>query len=177
MFSGSGAKVLEIHKWPGPAIARITHTGQSYFTLESFDANGRHIEFLVDAIGAYSGTVPVDFEKTQTRRITINADGIWGVQILPLSSAQIAPVPGNIAGNGDLVFFLVGEKADKITVDASQSSGNFTIQVYNDKPALDYLETLVNEIAPFTGVFMAPNGASLLAISANGPWKIELTGR
>jgi hypothetical protein len=177
VYSGSGAKVLEIDKWPGPAIVRITHTGQSYFTVESFDNNLRHVAYLVDVIGNYSGTVPIDFEKNNTKRVTINADGTWGIQILPLSSVEIVTVPGTVTGKGNSVFALVGEKPDKIIVDASQASGNFLIQVYNLQPALVYLASLVNDTAPFTGVYMAPNGASLLTITASGPWKLEITGQ
>jgi hypothetical protein len=175
VFSGSGAKVLELSKWQGPAIARITHSGQSYFTVESFDASSKHLEFLVDTIGEYSGTVAVDFNQTLTQRITVNADGAWGIQILPLSSAEIMPVPGSLAGKGDLVFMLVGAAADKIAVDASQASGDFIVQAYKQEPAFGYLELLVNESAPFSGVFMAPNGASLLVIRANGSWKIDIS--
>lgn len=175
VFSGSGAKVLEIKKWAGPAIARLTHSGQSYFQVEAFDAGDRHIDFIVDGFGDYSGTVPVDFEDTATRRLTINADGAWGIQILPLSSAQIAPIPGPVAGKGDLVFFVVGATPDIITVDASQASGSFIIQAYNHKPALKPLALLVNELAPFTGAFTMPASTTLLAIKAAGPWKLDIT--
>jgi len=177
VFSGSGAKVLELNKWVGPAIARITHSGKSYFQIEGFDAYDKHIEFLVDSFGDYSGIVPVDFGDKTTRRLTVNADGAWGIQILPLSSAQIMPLPGILAGKGDLVFMLVGAAPDTISVDASQASGSFIIQAYNQKPALEYLDLLVNEIAPFTGVFMAPNRTTLLAISASGAWKLDITGK
>ncbi len=177
VFSGSGGKVLEISKWPGPAIARLTHTGLSYFTVESFDASGKHLEFLVDTIGDYSGTVPVDFDQTATRRLTINADGTWGIQFLPLTSAQIVPVPGTITGKGQQVFSLVGQTPDVITVDASQASSTFLIQVYKYSPALDYIGILVNGIAPFTGVFTAPSGAVLLSVTATGTWKIDIIGK
>jgi hypothetical protein len=177
VFSGSGGKVLEVNKWQGPAIARFTHTGLSYFTVESFDSSGKHIEFLVDTIGDYSGTVPVDFDQTATRRLTINADGTWGIQFLPVTSAQIVPVPGTITGKGQQVFSLVGQAPDIISVDASQASGTFLIQVYGYKPGLVYLGILVNGVAPFTGAFIAPSGASLLAVTASGTWKIDITGK
>jgi hypothetical protein len=177
VFSGSGARVLEVNKWQGPAIARITHTGLSYFTVESFDASGRHLEFLVDTIGDYSGTLPVDFDKTATRRLTINADGTWGIQFLPVSSAQMVPVPGTISGKGQQVFSLVGLAPDLITVDASQATGTFIIQVYKYKQVTDYLGLLVTGVAPFTGAYMAPSGANLLTVTAAGPWKMDLTGK
>lgn len=177
VFSGTGARVLEVNKWSGPAIARITHTGLSYFEVESFDASGRHLEFLVDTIGDYSGTVPVDFDQTATRRLTINADGTWGIQFLPVSSAQMVPVPGTITGKGQQVFSLVGLAPDQITVDASQASGTFIIQVYKSKSTTDYLGLLVTGVAPFTGAFLAPSGANLLTVTASGPWKIDITGK
>ncbi len=177
MYSGSGSKVLEIHKWQGPAIARITHTGKSNFNVESFDAANRHIQFLVDAVGDYSGTVPVDFDETDTARMTINADGTWGIQILPVFSAQILAVPGSLSGKNDTVLILVGKTPDKIIVDASQAVGDFRIQVYDHEPVLDYLELVVDNTAPFTGVFIAPIDASLLTLSATGPWTLEITAR
>ncbi len=121
--------------------------------------------------------MPVDFEKTTTRRLTINADGTWGIQFLPVSSAQIIPVPGTIAGRGQQVFSLVGLTPDVVTIDASQANGTFIIQVYKYKSVAEYLGILVNGVAPFTGAFMAPNDANLLTVTANGPWKIEITGR
>lgn len=177
VFSGSGATVLDINKWQGPAIAHMTYTRQSNFIVESFDADNNQIELLANTIGDYNGTVPADFENTDTKRISITAGGAWGLQILPVSSAQIVSVPGNVGGTGDVVIILEGAIPDKITADASQASHNFVITAYNYKPSMDYLDLLVNEIAPYTGAFLAPKGTTFLVIKATGPWKLEITGR
>jgi hypothetical protein len=177
VFSGSGATVLDINKWQGPAIAHIIYTGQSNFVANSYDADNNQIELLVNTIGGYNGTVPVDFENVNTKRISITAAGNWELQILPVSSAQIVSVPGNVVGTGDVVITLEGAIPDKITADASQASQNFVITAYNFKPSMDYLDLLVNEIAPYTGAFLAPKGTTLLVIHSSGPWKLEITGR
>jgi hypothetical protein len=177
VFSGSGDMVLDINKWPGPAIAHFAHTGQSNFIVESFAADNSRIELLVNTIGNFKGVVPVDFDGSDTKRFTIKADGPWEIQILPLSSANTMTVPGSISGEGDDVILLGGSAPDKITIDASQASSNFVLFSYSNPSSIDRLDLLVNEIAPYTGVVLAPNGTGILVLTATGPWKLDISGR
>ena len=177
VLSGSGDMVLDINKWLGPAIVHFAHTGQSNFIVESFAAENSRIDLLVNTIGNFKGVVPVDFDGTDTKRFTIKADGPWEVQILPLSSATKMNVPGSIAGEGDDVILLGGAAPDKITIDASQASSNFVLLSYSNPSSIDRLDLLANEIAPYTGVVLAPNGTGILVITATGPWKLDITGQ
>ncbi len=180
-FVGSGDSVLDVNKWSGPAILRLSHNGQHNFIVENFDVNNNGLGLLVNEIGNYAGIIPLDFgyfgTNADTKRITVDADGVWEIHVLPLSSAQIVPVPGVVAGEGENVLLLDGATPDTIIFDASQAAHNVVLEAYSHEPSIQYLDLLVNEIGAYTGTLLAPSGATVLVVKADGPWRLEITAR
>lgn len=175
ILTGTGDSVVDVEKWSGPGIARIAHQGGGNFAVINHGTNGERIDLLVNVIGNYQGTLPLDFlDSEHTGRFEITAGGSWEIQVLPLASVRTEPIPGIIQGVGDDVIALDGPGLpDLLKADASGGSGNFAIWTYG----LDGRDLVVNEIAPYSGTVLIDSGTYVLVISATGPWSLDITTR
>lgn len=170
-LSGSGDSVVDVKKWFGPALVKITHTGFGNFTVKNYSASGDTIDLLVNEIGNYIGTRPIDFyDKQETARFEINADGAWNIQVMPLQYVRKEAIPGGISGNGDDVIAIVGDNPDLIKSNYPGDS-NFVIISYG----YGGTDLLVNEIGPYSGTTIIPRDTMMLEIVATGPWTLEIT--
>ena len=172
-----GDSVFDIQKWEGPAILRIKYTGGGNFVVRNYAANGKdYYDLLVNTIGPYEGTVPLDFRDGEhTARFEVKAElsGAWEFHIEPLSNARVETIPGTIAGTGDDVILIGGGEAELLTVVASQAEHNFVIHTISSGG----LDPLVNEIAPYAGTKLPDASTMALIIQATGPWSLEITTR
>ncbi len=172
VLSGRGDSVVDVEKFPGPAIVKITYTGGGNFVVKNYGADGDKIDLLVNEIGKYQGTLPLDFmDGEETARFEITASGSWEIAILPFESMRIESIPGTITGTGSDVFFLNGDNPDLFRIDAGQADGNFVIWTYSGTGR----DLAVNEIAPYEGTVMAGSGTKVVVVTATGPWSIEVT--
>lgn len=167
-YHGSGNRIVKIKKPSGdPAEAVIvaaTHRGQSNFAVWTLDKQLQQGELLVNTIGNYRGTVPLDFEEgTETARIQVDADGAWTLKIKPMSSAR--SFSSDIKGKGDDVVLY--DDGAKVATIKHRGSSNFTVWFY----AQDGSDLLVNEIGNYQGESVL-TGRAILAITADGPWSI-----
>ena len=173
-LTGSGDSVLDFQKWDGPAIIKVVHNGGGNFVIWNDDANGEHMDLLVNTVGQYQGTLPLDFMEGEfTARFEVTAGGPWEIHVLPLDSVRREEIPGTFTGTGDDVIVLTGSALpDLLKADASTARGNFVIFTYGDNRDL-----VINEIAPSTGTVTVGRDTILLAITADGAWSIEVTAR
>jgi len=175
MLSGYGDSVVNINKKGGRAIAHIKYTGDENFIVWNYGMNGERINLLVNTVGNYEGTCPLDFNDGEnTVRFQIQASGKWTIQILPLDKMHVIKIPGRFDGRGDDVIYLEGGNPDTLQIDASRArSSNFIIWGYND---YDYTtrNLLVNSIAPYTGTVLMQD-SKILVIQAVGIWSIGIT--
>ena len=169
-----GDAVFNIQKWEGPAILKIKYTGGGNFAVKNYSSNYDYYDLLVNTIGPYEGTVPIDFrDNEQTARFEVKAEGTWEFHIEPISSARIEQIPGTISGVGDDVVLIGGGIPDLIKIDASQATNNFVIKAI----ANARFNLIVNEIAPYTGTSRLDDSTIALIVNATGPWKLEITTR
>jgi hypothetical protein len=177
VLTGSGDMVVDVQKWGGLAIAHITHSGGGNFAVWNYGANNEKIDLLVNTIGSYDGTRPLDFlPSQQTARFQIEGSGQWEIDILPLQEVRKLALPGSVQGNGDDVLLLYGDtRPDVIAADGSQAKGNFAVWAYGNRRDL-----LVNEIAPYSGTVLVDHdlltdeGFLILVIEADGQWSIDV---
>ncbi len=180
IFTGSGNSVVDITKGNGAALLHIKYTGSGNFAIWNYDATGEKIDLLVNNIGNYEGTVPLDFrEGESTARLEINATDQWKIELLPFASIKTVAIPGVYKGTGDDVIYFIGnKKPDLLKMDASKAQGNFAIWGYGND-----VDLLANEIAPYTGTVVIDNslltdsGGVILVISTEGEWSVEFTVR
>lgn len=172
-LSGRGDDVVSLDKPDVPAIVTFTHSGSRNFIVTSFDGSGNQIDLLVNDIGAYEGTRPLDFGSSElTERLEIQADGSWTVLVEPLSSAKTVRVPtANTSGQGDMVLLLSGSSPDTAEISHTGES-NFIVQAFGNSRRL-----LVNEIGNYSGTVIVPQDTFVLEVQADGRWQLAITGR
>ena len=172
-LSGRGDDVISVNKPAGPALAHIsTSAPEGNFSVWNLDDNGQNIDLLVNEIGRYSGIRLIDFrDRENTARFEINADGPWKIEVIPVTAAKKANVPGKVNGSGDDVVLLRGSRPDTATINHSGDS-NFAVTAYGSRGA----DLLVNEIGTYQGTVTLGN-ADVLEIVADGSWSIDISGR
>lgn len=170
-LNGTGDSIVDVPKGDYPAVMHAKHTGGGNFIVTNYDASNSKIDLLINTIGAYEGTRPLDFlVGEQTARFEVKAGGAWEIQILPMSQVRRISIPGNAQGTGDDVFYVDGGGADTIAADASQGSGNFVLYAYSDSG----YDLVFNEIAPYTGTALLNNSTYLITVQATGPWSLDI---
>jgi len=176
VLTGSGDSIVDVGKSSDyPAIMHAKYSSGSNFIVTSYDANNQQMELLINVIGAYEGTVPVDFRESEyTSRLEIKAAGPWEIQILPLIQVRRATIPGTIEGTGDDVIALDGDNADTMIANASLGSSNFVVYSYSTSGSIDLV---FNEIAPYTGTALLDPDTFIISVNATGPWSLEITTR
>ncbi len=172
VLTGTSDAVVDFEKWDGPAIARISHSGSRNFAVINYGANNNRYNLLVNRIGVYEGTLPIDFFSDEhTMRFEVTASGQWEIVILPITEMRRESIPGVISGSGDDLIYLEGRNPDLLIVDGTNAKSNFVIYAYGDRRQL-----AVNEIAPYSGTVMINRDTIILqVIEGGGEWSIEVT--
>src|SRR5262249_48858230 len=107
VFDGNGDDVRAITKPAGrPAIVHASYASGSNFIVTGLDANNQQTDLLVNTIGAYDGTVPLDFRDTSTARLQVQASGPWHIEIRDPRSGQ--QFDATAQGHGDNVLVYTG---------------------------------------------------------------------
>lgn len=172
VLNGDTDSVVDLDKWQGPALARIKCSGTGHFAIWNYGANNEKYDLLVNTVGQYVGTVPLDFlDDAQTRRFEVTASGSWEIIVLPLADIRREVIPGKISGSGDDVIFLDGENPDLLIVDGTNAKGNLAIWAYGQRKDL-----VVNDIAPYSGTVLLDADTLILEITEDGGgWSLEIT--
>jgi hypothetical protein len=163
VIEGRGDDIIDVPViTDAPVVATFTHSGSSNFAVVSFGGSGERLDLLVNEIGNYRGTVPLNFSSPPAE-LEITADGAWTVTI---SDVRDQPVyDGAASGSGDQVLL--------VTVDAGRLAAthdgrsNFAVLAWGDRRTL-----MINEIGAYTGTVRLPD-AIALEISADGNWTLE----
>lgn len=174
VLSGSGDAIVELDKWPGPALVHISgNSGSRHFAVINYDAAGTYLDLLANTTDPYDGVRPLDFfDGVLTTRFEVTASGDWQIEVLPLLEHGLwADVPGRVAGSGDAVLLLNGA-ADTATISGNPDNRHFAVESYGDS-----VDLLVNTTDPYTGQVLVPPRARILVVSAEGEWAMEFTGR
>jgi hypothetical protein len=172
-YTGRGDKVLKL-SLPDEYrhLAAITHQGGSLFIVRSIDSHGVDIDLLVNEIGSYAGTVPLNLttDADDLRALKIIADGTWKVVIKVIQKAT--RFNGSVSGKGDSVLIIPeGTLPDLATAKVThKGDSNFVVKSYSDSD----VDLLVNEIGKYSGEILIADDTVILEIEANGSWTIKL---
>ncbi len=167
-LTGTGKRVVKFAVPEGAAsIAEAAYDGAHTFAITSIAADGSTNDLLVNTIGAYAGTVLFDASDEHTVAFEIDAAGPWTIIVKPVSSARIWDGAATLTGTGDDVVRISPASSGLVTLDlAYQGKHNFAVMAFSG----DESELLANEIGPFTGQVLLPDGSMLLTVRAAGPW-------
>jgi hypothetical protein len=160
VIEGSGDDIIDVPVITDfPLVATFAHRGSRNFVVISFDANGGRLDLLVNTIGRYEGTTPLNF-SVPPAELEISADGAWTVTISDLRDQPV--YDGTATGSGDQVLLVTGDEGRvAVTHDGAR---NFIVRAWGDRRTL-----MVNEIGAYTGTVRLPD-AIALEISADGAW-------
>lgn len=161
-LEGTGDDVISIPTAPDHLlVATISHDGSSNFAIESHSADGDG-DLLVNTIGSYSGTVPVNF-LFEADELEITADGPWEIVISDFFEQPV--LEDSIEGDGDQVL-VVGTDANRLAI-THDGESNFAVLGWGQQRNL-----LVNEIGTYDGTVRLGD-ALALEINADGTWTIN----
>ena len=175
-YEGEGDATITVElPIPGsPAAATITNTVAGPFVVDALNAGGDVTVNLVDRIGTYEGTVPIDANTAQekTGGLQIHAPGPWKVVFNALRALPVLTT-GARSGTSDDAFLYVGPA----------QTGGFTFQgqgtaVLIAYPTLDggFPDTLASlDGASDTPANVQLPGAALIQVTAEGPWELQAT--
>lgn len=171
-FSGTGDDVLDVSiPDDQPAIAIFTHQGSQNFIVQGHGEDSDFPDGLVNAIGNYEGTRPINFGRTDpVRELEIQADGPWTIRVAPLTEAPEAD-NGQGDGVGDAVVRVQGGGRGAFTHDGDM---NFIVEAYERFGQFEGMP-IVNEIGPYEGTVRVPSDTQLLVIQADGNWTFQIT--
>ncbi|MDK2980139.1 MAG: hypothetical protein PWQ55_486 [Chloroflexota bacterium] len=178
-LSGESPNVFDIDKWDGAALVHIQYQGTGNFIADTLDgSNNSTANGLVNEIGAFEGWQIIDEDSTSTRLEVTNASGSYSFNFYPLSeeySGQME-VPGLYINHIPVVVYLSGENPDTLEVNFS-GDGNFIVDTV-DGDGISTSNGLINEIGPFSGKFVIPNGTKYIYVKmANGDYTFNLSGK
>jgi hypothetical protein len=169
-YSGTGDSVIAVVLPDGvdnPSVATLSHTGKRNFAVWSLDTAMAHQDLLVNTIGAYAGTVTVDFKSGEhTSSLEINADGPWTVTFHSLKALREF-AGATASGSGDDVLVYRGKAGAAAITNAGER--NFAVWSYGSSTDL-----LVNEIGAYTGTVRWMAGNSVIAVTSSGAWTITV---
>jgi hypothetical protein len=148
-------------------VVHAVYKSSHNFIVTALDANNERVDGLVNAIGAYEGTVPLDFLKGQnTVRLQVQASGPWHIEVRPISS--LATFDATAQGHGDDVVSYTG----KAGIAAFTHSGehNFIVDAYTSQRT-----GLVNEIGAYSGKVPVTAGPAVWTVQADGDWTVAIS--
>ena len=170
VIEGSGDDVVEIDKWEGPAIVDVIREGGGHFSITSYTSSSDYLELLVNVIAPYQGKVVMDllsFGDEKASLLEINASGPWSIIIYPFDRAYVNEMtaPGFYENDTDDVILVTGSSQ---TATFTATASNLAVWGISDTD----IDLLVNEIGPYEGTVMIPNGLFLLIVTAESGWSV-----
>lgn len=165
ILSGFGQTATETVT-PPCQVCRVTftHDGTSNFIVHTF--RGADEEYLVNAIGPYSGNRPLF--GNEPILFDVDADGNWTIRIESVGLDGLAPFSGRGDAVSDLFFFLPGSSAWEFSHDGQS---NFIVWVHCSGGS----DSVQNEIGPVDGsravAFDQP--PCVWEVRADGNWSLK----
>jgi len=182
-YYGSGDQVIDVEKWPVPALVWIQgNAGSRHFAVTSYGPGSSgpysYYDLLVNTTDPYEGISLMDYfywsfgDPEHTTRFEIKAMGAWKIEIRPLNTARTVNCPGSISGSGDDVLLVTGSPG-KATINGNAGSRYFGVHAYYGQTVM--YDLLVNETDPYSGTVMfSKANAKVITVQAEGPWSIAL---
>lgn len=167
-YEGTGPMTIDLPALPTSSLtmATITHSGDSTFAVYTTDAKHQQLDLVVNQLGHYAGTVPLNFDADDPRGLDVQASGPWTIDV---KSVLYAPqFDTTTSGSGDDIRVYTGV-AGTAAIHATGTS-NFAIRHYSQSGTV----LVVNEIGAVDGTYPWPAGVAFVQVLSNGPWTIDV---
>lgn len=163
--NGNSDYVAEGLKVTGYAVLHVKHSGDSHFSVISYENGEDYDELLVNTSEPYEGDVLISHSGNFS--LEINAEGDWSITSSGLSIDDST----YFSGHGDAVTGITTHDGGnwKITNDADS---HFSVIEYGLNSG--YMDLLVNTSEPYEGIVKAEKGDNIFfKVSSAGNWTIE----
>ncbi|MFC4006694.1 hypothetical protein ACFOY2_05645 [Nonomuraea purpurea] len=169
-YRGDSDHVQRIRATTTPGIAKITHTGDGYFSVWGLDRSGKQQQLLANRVGAYKGTAVYNAGTGNgLAALKIGADGPWTIQLLPLSKAR--SWSATTSGGTDDVLRLSRPSRGFHTLRIRHTGdGYFSVWALDGRGRRSNL--LANKVGAYKGSVSLPAGTQYAVIGSDGPWSI-----
>jgi hypothetical protein len=166
--SGTGDSVVELDIPNTPVIITLTHSGSRNYAVWSLGTDFENIDLLVNEIGVYEGTRPMQFDEESVSSLEITADGSWTYLVQPLNEAE--DVACEFSGQGDDVVIVrdFTDSAGPATL-VNTGDSNFAIWVWGETGR----DLIVNDVGPYEGTVVVDSGLFIWDITATGGWTVD----
>lgn len=166
--SGTGDAVPSLTPFREPAIVTLTHQGTSNFIVHPVNSAGTEGMSWANDIGNWTGTV---FQPKESRAITaasVQADGVWTIDVKPLKSAPVVPTKSYQGAGTAVVKFKSTQSSPKRIALTHDGDSNFIVRPISSGGKQGM--SIVNEIGDFNGSVVLPKGTRYLEVIADGTW-------
>lgn len=169
--SGSGDDLITLPAGATGGVVTTTYDGGGHFAVKVLDATNTSTgDLLVNTVGSYSGATAWGITSLgEGVTLEVTADGPWNISVEPFSAAPA--LTGNDAGTGDAVFLYEGAAGKLAATHAGE--GHFAVTEENDE--LFSMGLLINEIGSYSGTVPLGAGPSIVTVTADGDWTLEIS--
>ncbi len=175
---GNGVVSVDAPLPPGATVlVEAWQRGDGYFGVTTLNRRNKDDDYLFNStLDDFRGRMLVKVPQGRPLRLRVEADGEWGVRVLPLSAAR--PLgPGALQGYGPEVLAYLGTAAD-LDVDFAgdeDGGGYIGLKSYDATRLrdLDDYDLLVNDTDRLRQTVPLTDGPLLLALEADGPWQLS----
>ena len=150
-----------------PAIAVIRNAGKRPFSVTTLAVGGAQNDVLVAVTGSFQGTFLLDKRAGEhSVAFRIRSDGLWQIDVRPLSMARTWDGKQGLAGQGNDVVQLNPVNTAPLTATLTHvGKGRLLMNVYAPSPSL-----LVSETGPYDKPITFPVGTVLIEVLTGTNW-------
>jgi hypothetical protein len=167
-YHGDSDDIVKVKTTTKTGLAKITYSGDGYFSVWGLKPNGDEGQLLASAAEAYTGTVAYNtstWDKLAGLKVT--ADASWTIQLLPLTKAKYWAI--NSKGTGDQVLRLTRTSHGFHTLKIRYTGdGYFSVWALN--AAGKEFDLLASAAKTYKGTVRLPSGTRYASIHADAPW-------
>jgi hypothetical protein len=153
----------------------MKHTGGSNFAIWLLDADGEHVDLLVNVIGRFDGSHAVALERAGTYLLDVEANGPWNVDVEPVATAAAVLAPTTLSGSSATASQPLRLERGLATFRMHGSGkGNFAVWLLDGEHRIDLLANDIGAFDGSTAEHIPADGVYVLDVEANGPWTITV---
>lgn len=172
VLTGTGDSVIDFINPFEMGVIHITGNASGrFFAVKAYTDDGQY-DLLVNTGDPYDGFRPLDFGRKHTTRFEVMATGDWKIELLPITSAHLMVIPGEISGKGDDVILLL---RGNFTPDLAKITGNASSRFFAVKSYGQSTDLLVNTGDPYEGTVVLSSDVIVLEVMASDSWTIKIT--
>jgi hypothetical protein len=167
-ITGRGNKTVAFTIPAGaPAIMVIRNAGKRAFSVTTLAIGGVQDDVLVSVTGSFQGTFLIDKRAGEhSVAVRIRSDGLWQIDVRPVSMARTWDGKQGLAGQGNDVIQLDPVNNAPLTATLTHvGKGRLVMNVYAPSPSL-----LVNETGPYDKPVTFPAGTILIEVLTGTNW-------